>query len=468
MRAKLLTALFALSPLLVSGQQLPFFDGAQDAKSRETMAQAERDIEKYRKGDFEVTIVDAQSGKPITQEVEIELANHKFDFGVNLYKVELQSEYMIDKAHKAATDIFNMVAVCDYFSSWNYSPRNKVSNDHILKSALRDIEFANANDLRMRFHAVWYNQPLWLNGFNWSEEEIWTMFEERIKYVAEHYGDEINEYDVINEIIFWHGDFYSANPNYPDFMKPELAKRAFELARKYLPTQKLVALEAAIATTQEGNSFAKALQHHRDMIAAGVDYDYVGYQGHFYYKDRDYRDGREDLGDDCFTMAAISGGLDLLGELGKPVVITEFNGPSRSTATRKGGKRDTDDSNDQNDPYWSLSEEENAAWQINFYRLAFSKPYIRQVTRWFMVDEMGGKGIDAGVITKTGEPHAIYEELRKLIKEEWHTKYKGKSRKGVADFRGFYGRYDINVDGYQPAEVEINEAGEYVVKLNKL
>lgn len=320
---------------------------------------------------------------------------------------------------------------------------------------MENIEFAHANGMGMRFHAVWYNLPMWLNGEGWSEEEFWRLFEDRVKYVAEHYGDVIDEYDVINETVFWHGDFYEANPGYPDFNDPAMAKRAFELARKYLPTQKLIALEASIASTTN-EVFLKTVKHHQDFIDYGVDYDYVGYQGHFYYQDKDYRVGSTASGDDCYTMAKISDGLDLLGDLGKPVVITEFNGPSRSTKTQIEG---------QEDPLWTLSEEENADWQINFYRLAFSKPYVEQITRWFVIDQLGGRGVDAGVLTEEGEYHAVYEKLKRLIKEEWHTKYKGQSNDGEIVFKGFYGDYTVKVKGYEEAKVELNSSGEYVVEL---
>ncbi len=468
-RSKLFMVMVLLTSVwsTYAASEYPHFDGAQDAKSRGVMERAEQGIEKYRKGDFEIKLIDEKSGRPISQEVKIELKSHLFDFGVNLFQVETLSGRMRKAAHETVKDIFNMVVVCDYFSKWWYGLTNSVNKEYIFYPAQRDMEFAEANDTRMRFHAVWYNLPSSMESHAWSEDRIWAMLEDRIKYVAQNYGDRVDEYDVINEIIFIQAKFYNSNPNYPNFADPQQAKRAFELARRYLPTQKLVALESGIATVKDGNWFAQALQQHRNMIAAGVDFDYVGYQGHFYYKHLDYRDGHVDLGADCFTMGAISDGLDLLGELGKPVVITEFNGPSRSTSSRKGGKNDKDDSNDDSDPLWSLSDDENADWQINFYRLAFSKPYIRQITRWFMVDELAGRGIDAGMLDKGGNKHAIYDKLRRLIKEEWHTLYSGESSGGEVSFRGFYGLYNVNVDGYKPSEVELNSAGEYKVVMRR-
>ncbi|MFI3248001.1 MAG: endo-1,4-beta-xylanase [Rikenellaceae bacterium] len=449
----------AMSVVTMSAMaEVTYFDGAQDAESKQVMKQAAKDIDKYRKGNFSVTLVDATSGASVTESAVIELEQHKFEFGVSLYRVADQAAELKRRAYEVTSDIFNKVTICDYFSTWNYSRDDGVvSNEQNLDPAMEHINFAQEHGMGMRFHAVWYNLPMWLDGDGWSEEEFWVMFEERIKYVADHYGDIIDEYDVINETVFWHGDFYKSNPGYPDFNDPEMAKRAFDLARKYLPDHKLVALEASIASTTN-ETFLRTIKHHKDFIEHGVDYDYVGYQGHFYYQDRDYRDGRSDTGDDCFTMARVSEGLDLLGDLGKPVVITEFNGPSRSNSSVFEGEVD---------PLWSLSEQENADWQINFYRLAFSKPYIHQITRWFVVDQLGGRGVDAGIITEEGEDHAIYEKLKELIHKEWHTKYRGQSDNGDHVFMGFYGDYIINVDGYQSAKIELYESGDYEIKLEK-
>ncbi|MFR9523605.1 MAG: hypothetical protein SNH94_03430 [Rikenellaceae bacterium] len=160
-------------------------------------------------------------------------------------------------------------------------------------------------------------------------------------------------------------------------------------------------------------------------------------------------------GDDTYTMGRISEALDMLGQVGKPVVITEFNGPSRNSTW-----------NEKTTEYcWDLSEEENAAWQENFYRLAFSKPYIQQLTRWFLIDELGGKGMDAGILTTDGERRAIYDKLNQLINVEWHTHHKASLLGGETSLRGFYGTYQIEIKGYKKGVVEMGESGDYIVEL---
>jgi len=64
--------------------------------------------------------------------------------------------------------------------------------------------------------------------------------------------------------------------------------------------------------------------------------------------------------------------------------------------------------------------------------------------------------MDGGVLTKTGERHQIYYDLKKLIKQEWHTNVAGQTAKdGSLSFRGFYGDYSVTVKGYEPATVTL-------------
>lgn len=447
--AFLSTGAWAQSP------EKPFFDGAVDSASRVTMSRTDTAIEKYRKGDFTLVLTD-KKGRPVNGSVEVELARHAFNFGVSMYGVSALPEGPLkEKALQAVRDVFNMVTVCEYWRA----PSNKRNTDR----PEEDLAFAKANNIRPRFHAIAYNNPRWIMGSNPTEEECWKMLEDRVRSVAERHAGRFEEFDVINEFVsghHWgnHLDFYEAVPQFPQFRDPEVAKRMMAMTRRYLPDAKLVVLEAQVPSVKSPY-FVETVDFWKSLVAIGGDFDYVGSQAHFYGGGCDYREGTKRFPDgrDAFTMAEVEKGLDLLGSIGKPVVITEFNGPSRnSNSSPKERAR-----------IWSLSDEENAAWQINFYRLAFSKPYIREVTRWFLVDELGGKGMDTGLLTVDGRKHAVYDALRRLIHEEWHTKTGGDVRNGEFAFRGFYGDYTVRVKGYKPATATLDKNGKMAVVLEK-
>ena len=88
----------------------------------------------------------------------------------------------------------------------------------------------------------------------------------------------------------------------------------------------------------------------------------------------------------------------------------------------------------------------------------FSKPYIDGITRWFTIDNLGGRGMDAGIVSEEGVLKPNYFALKNLIKEKWHTKWKGKFSEEKIEFTGFYGKYKITVEGYKDETVNFKKS----------
>lgn len=98
----------------------------------------------------------------------------------------------------------------------------------------------------------------------------------------------------------------------------------------------------------------------------------------------------------------------------------------------------------------------------------FSKPYIKGISRWFTVDNLGGRGMDAGVVSEDGKLKPNYFALRKLIKEKWHTKWEGKIQNTKVKFNGFYGKYVVKVEGFKEVEIELTKNNEQqLIKLER-
>ena len=85
----------------------------------------------------------------------------------------------------------------------------------------------------------------------------------------------------------------------------------------------------------------------------------------------------------------------------------------------------------------------------------FSKPYIHGISRWFTIDNLGGRGMDAGIVAEDGKLKPNYYALDKLINEKWHTQVEGKVKNGKIGFSGFYGTYLIKAEGCKEARVEL-------------
>jgi GH35 family endo-1,4-beta-xylanase len=439
-----ITVFLLTSSCIFAGQKTyPFFDGT-DANTEAQMQQAATRIEEVRKGDFSLMLL-ASSGKKFDGPVSIELASHDFSFGANLFGLEQMSDDNPAKitALESIKELFNTVIVCDY---WN---KNQPRFREPLDWSRPDYgnRLAKELDKNPRHHALIYGFPDWFDTFD-SEEAIWQVIEQRIENIANHYGDKINEIDVINEFIHYHHWYdnpsakYLSETHFPDMAEPENGVRVLKIARNYLPKAKLVVLEAGLWNTPNP-VFQEIMDYHRKLVELGADYDYIGYQAHYYSKGGvPFQEGTKECGPRTFMMDEINRGIEEASKLGKPIVITEFNAPSRSNRL-----------DDIKQP--RISDSEIAAWEANFYTLMFSKPYIRGISRWFTIDNIGGRGMDAGVVTKGGELKPNYFALKKLIKEKWHTKWSGPIRDGRVDFRGYYGTYAIKIKGYQDAKVKL-------------
>jgi GH35 family endo-1,4-beta-xylanase len=281
------------------------------------------------------------------------------------------------------------------------------------------------------------------------------LIEERTRATAERYGDVIHEYDVINEMVLNPNAARANRPLFPALDNPENGARILRLARKHLPHATLVSLETGLpATAGTATHYEEAWQYQKALLDLGAPVDVLGYQCHFHSVGLPFEKGAPKAGPDAFTMKGVNAAFERLAALGKPIHITEFSAPSRSSKKVKGSQP-------------GLTPEEVAAWVVNFYTLAFSKPYIRELVCWNVVDGVGGQAIDAGLLTKQGEKKPLYFALRKLLKEDWTTRWQGELSGGTASFRGFFGQYEARLDGFEPAQFSISSQGkrEVVVRL---
>ena len=436
-----------------------FFDGANDPASQQVMRQAEADIEQYRKGDFTITIefADATQSPPIQNPqskiqnpVTLDLIRHQFNFGCSMFGMARlpDGDPMKKAGIQTLLDLFNTVAVVDPWSN----PYEKLADQH----PAEDMAWAKAHHMRTRYVAVLYEEPLEFIGKGLTTEQYWREFDKRTRYCADITGGKADSYDVINEVVsrkYWFKDnpksFYRLEPQYPDLSQPAEIIRAFALARKYLPGATLVALENGLPSTAQ-KQYKEIIATWKAALDAGAAIDRIATQCHFFDDGQSFKPWERKKQKDFYTMGEISKGLDLQKVLNKPVEIAEFTGPSRN-------KQKTPEYNKR---IWTLTEEENCAWQINFYKLAFSKPYITGLTRWNLVDQYCGRSMDGGMLTPTGDKHQIHDALKKLIKETWHTRVTHPLDNNTAAattiaFRGFYGDYQVTAPGYAPLEITL-------------
>lgn len=132
-------------------------------------------------------------------------------------------------------------------------------------------------------------------------------------------------------------------------------------------------------------------------------------------------------------LASISRILDWYGTLSIPIHITAFNAPGDFTS---------------NLGYWhrrSWDEELKIEWIEKFYTIAFSKQPMRQITYWFSKDADYFR-TKLGLFDVSDQPRESCYALRRLLMENWTTRLHMKTdSNGQLEFRGFAGDYNITV-----------------------
>ena len=82
---------------------------------------------------------------------------------------------------------------------------------------------------------------------------------------------------------------------------------------------------------------------------------------------------------------------------------------------------------------------------MKFYRVSFAHPAVRAITWWDLGDQ-GSFIPGGGMLREDLSPKLVYEQLKRLIHEEWKTRVSGTTDgKGRFSLRGFFGTYNVVV-----------------------
>lgn len=391
----------------------------------EVAARIQEGIRANRTSWTTVRFVDGE-GRPLAGvPVEAELVRHEFLFGANGFMVDgFAKPEENDKFSQAFTGLFNFVTVPFYWKG--IEPRRGVVRYDASSEPLyrrpppeKVVDWAAKRGLTTKGHTlVWDNPthqlPDWLPEDPRERERlIWQSVERTVS----RYGRKIPVWDVVNEAIARH-------INVP--MPRDYVYRAFELAgRLFPPDTTLLINETTAVWSNDRDEYSPYYLLIANLLARGARVDAIGLQFHFFSEALhvDVREGKALTPEKVFRI------LDLYGRFGKPLHITEITIPTLP-ATAEG-------------------EKVQAEMTRDFYRAWFSHPNVEAVTWWNLVDETAVPGEDkwrGGMLRRDFSEKPSFGALRKLIREEWTTRFSGSADEGGAvRFRGFHGRYRAKV-----------------------
>ncbi len=404
---------------------------------------AAANIEKYRKGDAKITLTNSE-GKPIENaKIRAVQKKHEFKFGANVFMLDgIESEEKLENYKKYFAELFNMATLPFYWDALEPTegaPRYDKDSPKKYRRPAIDVcmEFCEENGIEPREHALAYDRffPKWL--YDASVEKTKEAYERRCREIAERYADKIPTIEVTNEMEW--NDCKTAFYNEPDFIE-----WCFKTARRYFPDNQLCINEHSwLSWVDRCRTTDKYYSYIEANMLKGAPIDAVGMQFHMFESaENEYERTRP-----FYDPENLYRHMDMYARFGKPLQVTEVTVPAYS-----------------NDAY---DEQIQAQIIENLYRIWFSHPAMEQIVYWNFIDGYAHVWVDdeeaikqsqgnmtlgenvfyGGLLRFDSTPKPAYYTIKKLLQEEWHTEAElVTAPDGSADFRGFYGDYELQIE----------------------
>ena len=410
------------------------------------LERADRDIEKYRKDNFSVTVL--KNGKPYNAEIFYKMKKIDFDFGCNIFMLDqYEDENEQQRYLELWKNLFNTAVVPLYWEGTEPEKnclrytKDKENDIYRRPLAQRVVEYCKQNDIATKGHPLFWHEfiPDWLPE---SWDELFELIDKRFKEISELFAEDIPVFDCVNEPArIWDMCHEHKNDGYKMIAPPDgYLEQLFELGKKYFPKNELILNEATGAAICEFKGiYGGYYQLIERLLAEGLKIDRIGLQCHI---------DDSDTFKNIYNAERLYGILDGYSKLGKPIVLSEIG-------------LSTED------------EDLQAIATEQLYKICFSVEKMSGIFWWNLDDngiltiknrDAGSENLPNGGLCRNGVPKPVYKVLDRLINHEWTTSGKTELMNGKAVFRGFYGEYEIIIDG-KKYDVNFNKNSNKEIKI---
>lgn len=392
-----------------------------------------QNIELHRKGDFSLSVTD-ENGAPLSgAHIVVSQVRHAFRFGSTAFLADvIKDEEARNLYESRFARLFNQAVLAFYWRDDEPEQgklRFEKGSPYIYRRPPADeaLEFCRRVGAEPKGHnMLWQDKfigiPTW---FPDDKEEALRLIQNRIRILAERYADKIPVWDVTNECTVAPGI---------ERMPKDYDTHAWLLANELFQNHHLILNDynSFFGKSYHGVMSPAYLQVQK-LKLQGAKIDGIGIQYHLFRKVEDLpRIATEENMIDAHHMLDM---LDTYAQLGTELHISEITIPSY------------DCSESMLDMQAKMVE--------NLYRLWFSHPSVSSIVWWNLADgyafvnpNQNEDYYSGGLLNHDFSKKPAYEVLDRLINEEWHTEAELVcDANGNADFRGFYGDYDVTVNG---------------------
>jgi GH35 family endo-1,4-beta-xylanase len=376
-------------------------------------------IEKYRRADATVTVVDKNGRAVADAELQVEQIRHAFLFGCNIFKWgNVGNEQGEAEYRRRFAEVFNFATLPFYWPSYEAREGEPI-HDKIERAA----RWCKEQNIRCKGHPLAWNyaEPRWLPD---DSQKILDLQLGRIDDCVSRFRGLIDTWDVVNEAThFDRQQFKQRAPKYTAMWakvgQVELTRKCFQRARQANPQATLL-----INDYRVDPPYARVIEQLVDDDGGRL-YDVIGIQSHQHGGTWNNRK----IWDVCERFASF----------GVPLHFTETTVVSGEKGWNRADRGKKWETTPEGEAYQAREVE-------RFYTMLYSHPAVEAITWWDFTDLGAWQRAPAGFLRKDMSPKPAYEVLHKLIKQKWWTQTAAQTdQQGVARFRGTLGDYKVTV-----------------------
>lgn len=382
----------------------------------------EPNIQRYRKRDFELRILDAD-GKPLQNTAyALTLQKHDFGFGAGLpfFKQHKQNKkkrfvppIVKDTDLEHFKQVFNWSTI-PYSAKWFYT--EPVEGQRFWDDLDAYVEWCAANNVDIEYHFVTGYYPQWLKKKDKEGKQAALL--KHTNEIIDRYGEHIKHWQVVNE----------------KHLLRESVK-AFQLFRERMPEAKLGISDCARFYTKQkpgskkrNQDLLRGMNEVKWLRKQGVELDFFAFHGHRPFGL--YAD-----------LNVLYETLDAFQDEGLRVHISEFG--MHVNKTILGDVRGGQWNADLQGEYYAL-----------IYKACFSHPTVDVINMWGTSAQTWMTG--SGIVDKEGKPKPAFFHLKKLIHEELHSHEQGTVPiHGRVKHNVFYGDYELVLSNTEKKDLRI-------------
>ena len=418
-------------------------------------------IEKNRKGDVTLYLTDA-SNQPLSGvKIRAKQIRHQFKHGANCFMLDEMPTPEDNKYYEETfAKVFNLATLPFYWNTLELEqgkPRYKKDSPYIYRRPTPDrcLEFCSEYGIHPKAHCL--NYPC-IKTLDWMNSDLQTekmLLTKHFKELGELYADKIQDWEVTNE-TFW--CYHNEEKHLPSiYYARDLIEWSFNAARHFFPGNNLIINDNYIWNNHEffHDRSPYFMQIERALLK-GAPIDTIGMQFHLFCKREHFLNYTQQS---CDPMRHLDV-MDCYAMLGKPLQITEITFPAYSPE--------------------ACDEEFQAEMVRRFYPLWFSHKAMNGIIYWNLIDgyavgaEKGdfSKGENyyrGGLLRYDLSKKPAYDMIDELFNHRWRTEAIIETdEKGKAILRGFYGDYELTIEGNGVTKKQVFRLSENPIQTKEI